>query len=174
MFFLLFIRFVFQALNSFVVAVCTSSLKEGSSLRVQIVAARLLRAQSSSPVFPNASLLPEFVSLMLRREKATLLALAVTDCINTALANHFEVRSQMQQTVIPLLVQAFVKEPRQLMGLLIAVLHQNIDLVEDETVRKSVEDHILRQKTPLFGVRDPDRYIAKLDLKGGDIDGIKM
>lgn len=60
------------------------------------------------------------------------------------------------------------------MGLLTAVLHQHQDLISDEAVRKSVDQLVLRQKTPLFGARDPDKYIAKLDLKGGDIDGIKI
>ncbi len=145
----------------------------GAPLKLQLAAARLLRAQSASPHFGNVSLLPPYVDLMLQREQATLLAVAVTDCINAVLTSHPELTSQIQSVVFPRLIAAFSKEPRQLMGLLIAVLSQHSNLVNDESVRKSVEDHIIRQKTPLFGARDPDKYIAKLDLKG-DIDGIKL
>jgi hypothetical protein len=85
----------------------------------------------------------------------------------------------------------FVKEeakwPRsQLFGLLISVLNDfekaradSADLnafaetLEWETkVLPVLQGCVEVQKKPLYGDVDPDRYIAKLDLKGGDIDGI--
>jgi hypothetical protein len=56
----------------------------------------------------------------------------------------------------------------------VALLDQHKDLVVDAAVREKVVQCVALQQKPLFGTKDPDRYIAKLDLKGGDIDGLKM
>ncbi len=141
-----------------------------ASVRTVIAAARLMK---SRPCAATMSLLPAFVDFMLAHERATLVAIAVTDCVTAFLA-HSALRQETRGLVFPRIEAAFHAEQGQLMGLLIALLDAHQELVADEAVRTKVAQCVALQKKPLFGTTDPDRYIAKLDLKGGDIDGIKL
>jgi hypothetical protein len=97
---------------------------------------------------------------MLSKERATLFAIAVTDCISNVLKHHFQLRSFVQTSVFPILSAAYRQEPKQLLGLLISILGEYLDLVEDQELRKSIQEHITRQKTPLFGARDPGLFVC--------------
>jgi hypothetical protein len=145
------------------------SLAEGSSRGV-MAAARLVKSRVSAPLLP---LLVPFVEFMFAHEKVTLVAIAVTECVSAFLADT-SLREQAHNLVFPHIVAAFKAEPQQLMGLLVALLDQHKELVADAAVRERVVQCVALQQKPLFGAKDPDRYIAKLDLKGGDIDGLKM
>lgn len=163
-----------KSFDSFVAAVGRASVQEEASLRLQLAGARLVCAQARTPRFGHVELLSGLVRAMLAHEQCTLLAVAVMEGLGAVLEGHLELEEQVRLAVMPLLLAAFARPAQQLMGLLVAFFHRFPHLVQDERVRKSVEEQVARQKTPLFGARDPDRYIAKLDLKGGDIDGIKM
>ncbi len=145
------------------------SLAEGSK-RCVMAAARLVKSRVSPALLP---LLPPLVDFILAHERATLVAIAVTDCVSSFLVDA-TLRQQTHDLVFSKLVGAFVAEPQQLMGVLVALLDQHKELIADAAVRDKVGQCVALQHKPLFGARDPDRYIAKLDLKGGDIDGLKM
>lgn len=99
-----------QALNSFVVSVCQASLAHGAGLRLQLAGARLLCAQStSSSSFENFLFLPLFVERMIQREQATLLAVAVTECVHSVLTHHRELGEYVKINVFSLLERAFLR-----------------------------------------------------------------
>ena len=178
--------------ETFSASFCRNSIESNHCARL-IASASLLKALVAAEKLSAdavTSLLPLLVEAMFSRENCTIFAVIFVETIRSCIASSTYRAAVLQPLVLGRLVESFVSSetqwPRsQLFGLLIRFFddlqNQTISESENEyfgtiefekSVWPQLKAHLEREKTPLFGDRDPDRYIAKLDLKGGDIDQI--
>ena len=167
---------------------CRASLEQGTT-KTLVAAAQLLEGflthhKATSTV--AAPLVEQLVAQMFAHENCTILAVAVMNSVRQCLVDFPEI--VLTDAVFGRVVETFLKVcqewPRNaLFGLLISALEALQTSPEAAEFRKRVawsdkvepelETCLKIQNTPLYGDRDPDRYIAKLDLKGG-LDNINF